>query len=274
MVARELHEPSADELFGLSGTKPSASARASPVAADRMHTVEHSSDNQAASNFLPGQVLLHCASAAGCATVHIRICNAEGWVGGMGPGEGRGEGASCQWNASCTAPLREEHLQCLGNVAGWACSCAHPAHAAVPSATYALACLSYNIVLPCLQSQASNLGGSSNARHPAAAAAAAEHAKAGHLGSWQQAPVSTGLLTGQHSSCLTCLTPPSSFKLLQVTRPPGVSCFGSPRVRTSPFVPIFGTSQARPVLPCFHFTSCDWCSRSLAQSGLWFWRRG
>lgn len=247
MVARELHEPSADELFGLSGTKPSASARASPDAADRMHTVEHSSDNQAASNFLPGQVLLRCASAAGCATVHIRICNAEGWVGGMGPGEGSGEGASC------TAPLREEHLQCLGNVAGWACSCAHPAHAAVPSATYALACLSYNIVLPCLQSQASNLGGSSNARHAAAAAAAAEPAKAGHLGSWQQAPVSTGLLTGQHSSCLTCLTPPSSFKLLQVTRPPGVSCFGSPCVRTSPFAHLWHlTGKACAALLPFH----------------------
>ena len=73
MVARELHEPSADELFGLSGTKPSASARASPDAADRMHTVEHSSDNQAATNFLPGQVLLHCALLAGCAIALMHI---------------------------------------------------------------------------------------------------------------------------------------------------------------------------------------------------------
>ena len=73
MVARELREPSADELFGLSGTKPSASARASPDTADRMHTVEHSSDNQAATNFLSGQVLLHGALLAGRAAVQMHM---------------------------------------------------------------------------------------------------------------------------------------------------------------------------------------------------------
>ena len=86
MVARELHEPSADELFGLSGTKPSASARASPDAADRGHTVEHSSDNQAASNFLPGQVLLHHALLAGCAIFHMHI-----WASAMPRVNGEGQ---------------------------------------------------------------------------------------------------------------------------------------------------------------------------------------
>ena len=79
MVARELHEPSADDLFGLSATKPSASARASPDAADRMHTVEHSSDNQAATNFLSGQVLLQSTLLAGCL---LYTGGGFGWAGG------------------------------------------------------------------------------------------------------------------------------------------------------------------------------------------------